>query len=305
MRGTGVPHLFELHGHRGARGLWPENTIPGFVGALALGVTAIEMDVALTADGVVILSHDPILDPALTRGADGGWIEAPGLVIRTLDAAAVRRLDVGRIRPGTRQAAAFPAQRGLDGVPPPRLDEVLGLDPRVMLAIELKTFPDRPDWTAAPEAMADAVLALVDAAGAAARTRIISFDWRGLRYLRRIRPEISLGYLTEAETVVAARRWWGGASPEDFGGSVPRAVAAEGGTVWGPDAATLTQVEVEEAAGLGLLVNAWTVNEPADMARLIDWGVGALTTDYPDRARAVIAASFQASGQMPSSTISA
>jgi glycerophosphoryl diester phosphodiesterase len=275
----------ELHGHRGARGSWPENTLPGFAAALAEGATAIEMDVALTADGVVVLSHDPILDPSLTRGADGRWIDAPAPLLRTLDYAALRRFDVGRIRPGTAQAAAFPGQRGLDGVPIPRLDEVVRLAPQAMLAIELKTFPDHPEWTAAPAAMADAVLAVLDRAGATARARIISFDWRGLRYLRRIRPGLSLGCLTESATVAAARLWWDGPSPEDFGGSVPRAVAAEGGAVWGPDAATLTQAEVHEAVALGLLVNPWTVNDPADMARLIDWGVGALTTDYPDRAR--------------------
>jgi glycerophosphoryl diester phosphodiesterase len=218
--------------------LWPENTVAGFAGALALGVTAIEMDVALTADGTVVLSHDPI---------------------------------------------------GPDTPPLPRLDEILSLEPAALLAIELKTFPDHPEWSAPPEAMADAVLAVLDRAGAAARARIISFDWRGLRYLRRIRPDLSLGYLTDAETVAAARLWWDGPSAEDFGGSVPRAVAAEGGAVWGPDFATLTRAQCDEAVSLGMLVNPWTVNEPADMRRLIGWGVGALTTDYPDRAREVMA----------------
>jgi glycerophosphoryl diester phosphodiesterase len=248
-----VPLPLELHGHRGARGLWPENSLAGFSGALALGVSAIEMDVALTADGIAVLSHDPIL-PSGAR---------------------VRHL-------------AYEALQELGGVPFARLDEVVRLDPPVMLAIELKTFPNHLDWAAPPEAMADAVLDVLDRAGATARARIISFDWRGLRYLRRIRPEISLGYLTEAETVAAARLWWDGSSPEDFGGSVPRAVAAEGATVWGPDFAALTRAEVEEAAGLGLLVNPWTVNEPEAMARLIGWGVGALTTDYPDRALAAM-----------------
>jgi glycerophosphoryl diester phosphodiesterase len=280
---------FEIHGHRGARGLWPENTIPGFLAALALGVTAIEMDVALTADGVVVLSHDPMLDPSLTRAPDGQWVAPPAPLMRTLEAAALDGFDVGRIRPGTPQALAFPAQRPLDGVRIPHLAEVVALEPPVMLAIELKTFPDHPDWTVPPEAMADAVLAVLDAAGAAARARIISFDWRGLRYLRRVRPDLSLGYLTDADSLAAARLWWGGPAPEDFGGSVARTVAAEGGTVWGPDHATLTEVEIREALSLGLLVNPWTVNEPADMARLIGWGVGALTTDYPDRARALLA----------------
>jgi glycerophosphoryl diester phosphodiesterase len=280
-----VRRPFELHGHRGARGLWPENTIPGFVGALALGVTAIEMDVALTADGVVVLSHDPILDPSRTRGPDGRWLEPPAPWLRALDYAEVSGFDVGRIRPGAARVSAFPLQRGMDHVPLPRLDEVVILEPHLMLAIELKTFPDHPEWTVAPEVMADAVLAVLDAADATGRARIISFDWRGLRYLQRIRPDLSLGYLTEAKTVAAARLWWDGPAPEDFGGSVPRVVAAEGGTVWGPDVATLTRPEVEEALSLGLLINPWTVNEPADMARLIGWGVGAITTDYPDRVR--------------------
>ncbi len=282
--------LFELHGHRGARGLWPENTLQGFMGALSLGVSAVEMDVALTADGVVVLSHDPILDPSLTRGPDGRWIEPPGPLLRHIDYGALQAFDVGRIRRDTAQASAFPAQQELDGVRLPTLAEVVALEPPVMLAIELKTFPDHPDWTVPPQAMADAVLAVLDAAGAAGRSRIISFDWRGLRYLRGIRPELSLGYLTDAETTAAARLWWDGPAPEDFGGSVPRAVAAEGGTVWGPDHATLTKPAVEEAVALGLLVNPWTVNAPEDMARLIGWGVGALTTDYPDRARSVMTA---------------
>ena len=284
-----VPRPFELHGHRGARGLWPENTLPGFAGALALGVTAIEMDVALTADGVVVLSHDPMLDPSLTRGPDGRWVEPPGARLRDMSYTDLLGFDVGRIRPGTAQAAAFLRQQPLDEVRLPRLDEVVRLSGQAMLAIELKTFPNHPDWTVRPEAMADAVLAVLDETGATARTRIISFDWRSLRYLGRIRPGLRLGYLSDAETVAAARLWWDGPSPEDFAGSVPRAVAAEGGTVWGPDVARLTQAEVAEAASLGLLVNPWTVNEPDDMRRLIGWGVGALTTDYPDRARRVLA----------------
>lgn len=285
-----MPSRFlELHGHRGARGLWPENTRPGFAGALAIGVSAIEMDVALTRDGVAILSHDPILDPDLTRGPDGAWIAPPGGLIRDLTAAELDGFDVGRIRPGSAQEAAFPDQQGMDGVPLPRLTEILSLMPQARLAVELKTFPDHPERTVPPEAMADAVLAVLERAGALARTRIISFDWRALSYLRKARPALDLGYLTDAETEAADRLWWDGVSAADVGGSVPRAVASQGGRVWGPDFATLTEAEVAEAHALGLLVNPWTVNEPADMARLIDWGVGALTTDYPDRARAVMA----------------
>jgi glycerophosphoryl diester phosphodiesterase len=279
----------ELHGHRGARGLWPENTLPGFEAALRLGVTAIEMDVAMTADGVAILSHDPVLDPDLTRGPDGRWNLPPGLLIRDRSYADLARYDIGRIRPDSLQESRFPEQQGQDGVRFPSLADVVALDDRVMLAIELKTFPDHPDWTMPPEEMAEQVLAVLENAGAVARSRIISFDWRSLRHLARIRPELSRGYLTDAETVAAAALWWDGPTPQDFGGSVPRAVAAEGGNVWGPDMAGLTEAEVAAAHAAGLLVNPWTVNEPADMARLLGWGVGALTTDYPDCAAKAIA----------------
>ena len=73
-------------GHRGARGLYPENTVAGFAGALALGVDALELDVGLTADGVVVMSHDPALNPNLTRDAAGAWLDGPGPLIRSLTA---------------------------------------------------------------------------------------------------------------------------------------------------------------------------------------------------------------------------
>jgi glycerophosphoryl diester phosphodiesterase len=283
----------ELHGHRGARGLWPENSLPGFAAAIALGVTAIEMDVSLTADGVVVLSHDPWLDPDLTR-LDGSWIDAPAPRVLDLTLAELSRYDIGRIRPGSAQASRFPDQRGLDGLHIPALAEIVALRPEVMLSVELKTYPDRPADSASPEVIADAVLAVLEEGGALGRARVISFDWRGLRHLRRRRPGLSLGFLTDAESLADAALWWDGPSPADYGGSIPRAVAAEAcgraATVWGPDVETLTASQVAEAKDLGLPVNPWTINEPTDMARLLDWGVSGLTTDYPDRAFRLVAA---------------
>ena len=78
-----------LIGHRGARGLFPENTLEGFAAAAALGLDGIELDVALTADGVPVVCHDPVLNPALARGPDGAWIAAPGPLIHALPEAAL------------------------------------------------------------------------------------------------------------------------------------------------------------------------------------------------------------------------
>ena len=137
--------------------------------------------------------------------------------------------------------------------------------------------------------MADAVVAVADAQGAADRIIVQSFDWRGPRRLRRTRPDIDLAWLTSAAFLAGARIWWDGPHPADFGGSVARAVAAEGGRTWGPEHDDLTEETLAEAHALGLRVVPWTVNRPEDMRRLIRWGVDGLITDRPDLARAVLA----------------
>ena len=139
--------------------------------------------------------------------------------------------------------------------------------------IELKTFPADPGRSASGAEIAEAVVAVADAAHATTRITVEGFDWRGPRHLHRIRPDVRLAWLTRAETVRDAAVWWGGPHPGDFGGSVPRAVAAEGGPVWAPAHVDLTQDLVDEAHALGLAVIPWTVNDVADMMRLVRWGV--------------------------------
>ena len=285
---AGMMKSLALIGHRGARGLFPENTLEGFVAAAALGLDGIELDVAVTADGVPVVCHDPALNPALVRDADGAWIAAPGPRIHDLRAAALAGFDVGRVRPGSAPAAAAPDQVAIDGARIPRLEAALSL-PGLAFIVELKTLPDHPDWTVSPAAMAEAALAAADRAGATERVTFESFDWRGPRHLRRQHPELRLAWLTRPATVAAASLWWDGPRPEDFAGSIPRAVAAEGGAAWAPEHVDLTAAQIAEAHALGLAVIAWTVNRPADMARLIGWGIDGIITDRPDLARQVMA----------------
>src|SRR6186997_2257473 len=91
--------VFDLQGHRGARGLAPENTLPAFATALTLGVTTLELDVGVTKDDVVVVSHDPYLNPDIVRGADGAWLKEKGPPIRSLTFAELQRYDFGRIDP--------------------------------------------------------------------------------------------------------------------------------------------------------------------------------------------------------------
>jgi glycerophosphoryl diester phosphodiesterase len=284
-----MKHRIDLHGHRGARGLFPENTLAGFAGALAIGVDALELDVAVTADDVVVVTHDPRLNPDITRTRNGDWLAAPGATVRSLRAAELAGYDVGRIRPGSAYAAAHPDQVPHDGAAIPTLCDVLRIDPLTTFNVELKTFPWHPDITVHGAAMADAVVAVADTHAAADRIIVQSFDWRGPRRLRRTRPDIRVAWLTSAAFLAGARTWWDGPHPTDFGGSVARAVAAEGGPTWGPDHADLTEETLAEAHGLGLRVVPWTVNRPDDMRRLIRWGVDGLITDRPDLARGVLA----------------
>ena len=276
-------------GHRGARGLFPENTLEGFAATLALRVDTLELDVTLTVDGVVVVTHDPALNPNLTRDANGAWLERPTPLLRSLRAADLSAYDVGRLRPGSAYSALYPHQSPRDGARIPTLEAVLRLDRSAQFVIELKTFPGTPGRTASGPELADAVLATADAANATPRITVEGFDWRGPRHLRRVRPDVRLAWLTRAETVRDAATWWDGPVPADFENSVPRAVAAEGGPVWAPDHNDLTDAVVDEAHALGLQVIPWTVNDPADMRRLIRWGVDGLVTDRPDWALAVVA----------------
>jgi glycerophosphoryl diester phosphodiesterase len=266
---------FDLQGHRGARGLAPENTLQAFAAALAVGVTTLELDTGVTKDGVVVIHHDRRLNPDIARGPDGRWLEAPAPLIHELSFEALRRYDVGRLRPGSKTAEQFPDQEPADGARVPSLAELFEMvakagNTAVRFNIETKLTPQAPEETLAPEAFALAVIAEVRKAGVEARTSIQSFDWRTLLVVEREAPGIATVYLT------GRRRE----------GSQPAAVHAAGGRIWSPNHLEMDTASVVEARSLGLRVIPWTVNEPAAIERVLDLGVDGLITDFPDRARA-------------------
>ncbi len=286
---------FDLQGHRGVRGLAPENTLAGFERALEIGVTTLEMDVAVTADGVVVLSHDPALNPAIARDATGGWLRGRGPLIRTLTYEELKAFDVGRIDPASAYARRFPKQAPRDGERVPTLAAVfarvkaLGAD-EVGFNIETKVFPTRPDETPAPEPFVRALLAVVRDAGMVKRVTIQSFDWRTLQLVQRLEPAIRTVYLTirgRDEDTLEGGTWTAGLLLKDFP-SVAHMVSAAGGAIWSPAYRNLSAEAVKGAHALGLKVVPWTVNDPADVERLIDWGVDGIITDYPDRIRDVM-----------------
>jgi glycerophosphoryl diester phosphodiesterase len=275
----------DIQGHRGARALFPENTLEGFRAAAKLGVTAFELDVGMTSDGVVVVAHDPVLNPDIARDTSGAWLNEAGPAIWSLSFAQLQRYDVGRLRPGSRTAGLFPDQRPHDGAGIPTLAAVLAALPTTRFTIEVKTDPAHPDRTASAATLADATVAVIDQADAVGRVMLEAFDWRVQRHVRQRRPDIRLAWLTRPETVRDSALWWEIPAP---GASVPAVIAAEGGPVWAPDHASLTRAEIEEAHVLGLAVLPWTVNQPDDMRRLVAWGVDGLISDRPDLALAVV-----------------
>lgn len=290
----------DLQGHRGARGLAPENTLPGFELALRLGVTTLELDLAVTRDGVLVVHHDLALNPDLTRDRDGHWIAAPAPTIHSLSWDDLQTYDVGRLKPGTRYAERYPQQQPSDGARIPRLTEVFDLVRRqgndhVRLAIETKLDPTRPEATLPPEAFVRLVVDSVRGAGMAGRVSVLSFDWRTLQILQRIAPEIPTVYLTAQQRWldnVGAEQtdpslWTAGFRFRDHG-SVPKLIHATGGRFWSVFHGDLDAAAVREAQALGLKVLTWTVNDLPTMERMLDLGVDGLITDRPDLARPLL-----------------
>jgi len=290
---------FDLQGHRGARGLAPENTLAAFRTAVDLGVTTIETDLAVTKDDVLVISHDPMLNPDLVRGPDGKWIAAPGPPIRSLTLAELKRYDIGRLNPAAKYAQQFPEQKPVDGERFPTLAELFAAaGPDVRVNIEIKTDPTKPDLTVQPNRFAQLAVDAIRLGKAGGRSTIQSFDWRGLIEARRLAPEIATSCLSiesnGMDTVGRASGlpspWLAGLDLAAHDGSVPRLARAAGCAIWSPFWRNVTPDNVKEAQALGLKVLPWTVNNPAEMARLIDMGVDGLITDYPDRALPVLAA---------------
>ena len=293
---------FDLQGHRGARGLSPENTLAAFAKALQIGVTTIETDLAVTKDGVLVLSHSPRLNPDITRGRDGDWLGPDAPIIHALTLAELQRYDVGRIKPLTRYYLQFLSQVPVDGSRIPTLQELFdlartsGKKPR--FNIETKITPESGTETLEPQSFARLVVDAVRKAGMVGRTTIQSFDWRTLLAVKKSAPDIETACLTSQtgspDNVQAgsgrASPWLAGLDLRKYSNSVPKLVRAAGCGTWLPNHHDLEVQAVKEAQTLGLKVVPWTINSRSDMARMIDMGVDGLITDYPDVAREVVTA---------------
>jgi glycerophosphoryl diester phosphodiesterase len=215
-----------------------------------------------------------------------------------LDPRPAQRFDVGRIDPSSRYARQFPGQKPADGERIPALAELVGRAGKgVRFNIETKVSPDKPAQSPDPDTFARLLVEAIRAVRLSSRATIQSFDWRTLLAAKKLAPEIETVCLTDPSTLRdksdgagrAPSPWLAGLDPADHGGSIPRLVKAAGCGSWSPSFSELMPALVEEAHGLALKVVPWTINARDDMARIIDMKADGLITDYPDRAREVMA----------------
>jgi len=282
---------FDIEAHRGGRALRPENTLVSFANALSMGVNTLELDIGVTRDGALVVSHERGLNPDLARDAAGVYVAPPGIPFVRLKLAEVKKYDVGQLHPGSTYAAQFPDQLAVPGTPIPTLSEVFALVRKS--GIETKIDPNHADEFPDPERFVTLLLDLLAAEKFESRVMVQSFDWRTLQLVQQRAPAIPTVYLTlqkgKSPTVSLdkASEWTAGFNPADHGGSLPRTIRAAGGAIWSPYFGDVTPALVAESHGLGLKVVVWTVNREDDIIRLIDMGVDGLISDRPDLLREV------------------
>lgn len=293
--------VFDLQGHRGARGLLPENTLPAFQKAIELGVSTLELDVGVSKDGVVVISHDRALNPDITRDASGAYLTTPVLVNR-LTLAELKTYDVGRINPASPYAKRFPEQQPIDGTRMPALStlfkQVKTLGSKVRFNIETKISPDQHTDTVSPAVFARKLLDVIREHGMQSRVTVQSFDWRTLQIIQELQrgqgKRVKTSCLTAQQpwtdnvTPVAGKKSWLGTVKAAEHADVPDMVKAAGCDTWSPYFADINAALVKKAQNLGLIVMPWTVNEPQDIEAVIGLGVNGLITDYPDRALPIL-----------------
>jgi glycerophosphoryl diester phosphodiesterase len=291
-----------IYGHRGARGLAPENTIPAYDTGLKIGINYVDMDVGLTKDGVVVVTHDLALNPDLTRDSKGKWITDKNILIKDLTWKELETYDVGKLKPSTIYGMGFPEQKAVPGTHIPSLQQVIDYvkkraGEKVNFQVEIKTDPAHPDWTFPPEQMARAVVKVLKENHLDTRTDLQAFDWRVLQLIQKLNPNLATAYLVEADSMKlltnkdpkVAGLWTAGFLLKDYDNSLPKMVAKLGGKVWGPESKMLTQENVTEAHQYGLRVVPWTIDTKAEMERMIALHVDGIITDRPDILRGVMA----------------
>ena len=281
---SGIYQGIDLQGHRGARGLLPENTIPAFLHALELGVTTLEMDTAINAQGHVVVSHEPWMSAKICSHKDGRQVSAEEE--KTLRIYAMSDRQVASFDCGSRGHPDYPRQRAIP-VSKPLLDEVFravakrldiskrgGGSGEVLFNIEIKSLPEG-DRVFHPEVkeFASALYKVVQENDVVEQTTIQSFDPRALEAMHEIDPYISTSLIVENSQGLKTNLDRLSFTPQ----------------IYSPYYKLLVRAEIDKAHAQGIKVIPWTINDKETMLEMLELGVDGLITDYPDLGVEVLA----------------
>jgi glycerophosphoryl diester phosphodiesterase len=305
------PQIFDFEAHRGGRDARPENTLVAFAYAMELGVTTLEMDMQMTKEGRIVISHNPFMNNSLAKGPDGNYVEPGKYDIRKMTLAEIKRFDLGTMNPaaGDYYEGHGKTQLSYPGTQMPTLEEVFELanaygNNQVMFNLETKSYPD-PAFPEAknspdPAVFVKKVYEIIKKYHMEDRVMLQSFDWRTLKEMKKLDPAITLVALTCEQPSwgrdsmcrqpgePGASPWMAGLDIDSFKGNYVKAAKAIGADIVSPYWEELSNELVSEAHDLGMKVVPWTVNNPSKMNMLLDMGVDGIITDKPWLLREVL-----------------
>jgi glycerophosphoryl diester phosphodiesterase len=266
--------LFDMQGHRGARGLMPENTIPAMLKAIDLGVTTLEMDVVISKDRKVVVSHDPYFNENITTTPGGSLLskdQASKMLLYNMDYDSIRKYDVG-LKPHP----LFPRQQKI-AVSKPLLSELIqsaeahaSADKKnILYNIEIKSNPVNDGKKHPPvEEFVDLAMAVINQKGISSRTTIQSFDPRALQVMHKKYTGIKTALLVEDDDKRTLKE-----QLEQLGFTP---------SIYSPHYSLVSNELVNQCHQLKMLVIPWTINNLDEMKKQKKMGVDGIISDYPD-----------------------
>jgi glycerophosphoryl diester phosphodiesterase len=270
---------------------------------MRVGVDVVDMDINMTKDKVLVVTHNLTLNPDLTKDKNGNWIKKE-IPIKDLTLAQLKQYTVGYIKPNSPTAKMYPNHVAMSGVHIPTLQQVINyvksnVGSRVRLQIEIKTNPNQPDQSWKPQEMAVALNKILVKNHISSSVEVQAFEWQALIDLQKLNPKVQTAYLTDSysdpmnseavKKMAGRKKLTAPLDPKDYNYDYPMMVKKLGGTFWEPYEKDLTKKDLDEAHKLGLKVVTWgwTEEEGTDFdynvaSKLIDWRVDGIITDRPD-----------------------
>ncbi len=280
------PNYIKIYGHRGARGVFPENTLDSFQYLFDNNISAYETDILISKDLVPVITHNFHLNPSLTKDSDGNWLEKEDIKIYDLTYENISRYEVGSINKLSKYGRRFINQKKLKNQKIPKLSQLLDLTskniiPNLLINLEIKSTPMVKNLTPEIEELVRIVIEEVHKSKLKDKIIYSSFDWNILKEIKNYNPDLPRAYLTEEQRNIYDQSPWMDFTPLHNNVDLPKLIKALGGVAWHPYYKDITKKMVESSHEENLPVNVWTVNKEEDMLRMIEYGVDGIMSDYP------------------------